>query len=170
MKITARNLRTSVLPLGDTTLKFDCSTNAKAFIEGLRQGDYIISIEKPKNARTLQQNRYLWELIGQIAIKENGNKAEDTNIYMQLIEVSGAKCEYLLGLPETEKALKQVFRVVKVVDSRVYNGKEMYMYKCHYGSSSFSKEEMATLIDKTIERAERDGIDTEPWEGYLYDL
>lgn len=169
MKITARNLKTSVLPFGEVTLKFDCSTNAKAFIEGLKLADYDITIDKPKNYKTLQQNRYLWELIGQISIKENGSKAEDMDIYMQLIEAAGAKCEYLLALPETEKALKKVFRVVKVVDSRTYNGKEMYMFKCHYGSSSFSKEEMGLLIDKTIERAERNGIDTEPWREYLYE-
>ena len=169
MKISARGLKTSIPPFGDVSIKFDCSGKARESLEALKTGDYIISITKPNKARSLQQNRYLWELIGQIAMKENGNKAEDVQIYMQLIEASGAKVEYLMGLPEIEPRLKRVFRVVTVVDSRDYNGKTMNVYKCFYGSSKMSTEEMGKLIDKTIERAELDGIDTEPWRVYLYE-
>lgn len=139
-----------------------------AAVERLKSGDYVLSITKPTNKRSLAQNRYLWELLGQISVKENGSRAEDIDIYCQLVEQTGAKCEYLLALPQAEERLRRVFRVVKAVDDREYNGKLMYVYKCFYGSSHMSTQEMAMLIDKTIERAEANGIDTEAWKQLLY--
>lgn len=169
MLITAKHLRTAIPSFGEVSLKFECSAKARESLEQLKYDDYVISISKPSKSRSLQQNKYLWELLGQISMKENGNKSADVEIYMQLIEQSGAKVEYLMGLPEVEKRLKRVFRVVTVVDSRDYNGKQMNVYKCYYGSSKMSVEEMGKLIDATISRAEADGIDTEPWREYLYE-
>lgn len=168
MLISAMNVKTAVTDRC-ATLTFECSWRAKEALEKLKKGDYELSIVQQNKKRTHAQNRYLWELIGQICMKENGNRAEDINIYCQLIEQSGAKCEYLLGLPEIESRLRRVFRVVQIIDDRIYNGKQMYMYKCFYGSSKLDTKEMALLIDKTIERAEMVGIDTEPWRERLYE-
>ena len=151
------------------TVKFKCSRNAAEAIERIKNGDYVMSITKPTNKRSLAQNRYLWELLGQISVKENGSRADDVDIYCQLVEESGAKVEYLLALPQAEDRLKRVFRVVKAVDDRHYNGQLMYVFKCFYGSSQMNTKEMSLLIDKTIERAEADGIDTDLWKTLLYE-
>lgn len=161
MKISARDVKTAVTDYGRVSISFNCSRNAITAIERMKNGDYELSIEKPTNKRTGQQNSYLWELLGQISLKENGSREDDENIYCQLIEKVGAKCVYLMGLPETKDELERSFRVVKVVDDRDYNGKLMYVYKCFYGSSMMNTGEMALLIDATIERAEAAGIDTD---------
>ncbi|MBE6129579.1 MAG: hypothetical protein E7185_09920 [Erysipelotrichaceae bacterium] len=161
MKISARNVKTAVTDFGKVSISFECSRNAIAAIERLKMGDYELSIQKPSNKRTGLQNSYLWELLGQISLKENGNREDDESIYCQLIEKVGSKCEYLMGLPDVKEGLERSFRVVKVVDDREYNGKHMNVYKCYYGSSQMNTKEMAALIDAAIERAEACGIDTD---------
>lgn len=166
MKIYAESLKTFV-DFAKASMSFQCSRKALEALETLKNGDYVITITQPAKKRTAQQNRYLWELLGQISAKENGNRSEDVEIYCQLVEQAGAKCEYLMGLPGMEDRLKQVFRVVKIVDDRLYNGRQMNVYKCFYGSSKLDTREMGILIDKTIERAEADGIDTDYYRRLL---
>jgi hypothetical protein len=161
MKISARDVKTAVTDYGRASISFNCSMNSITALGQLKNGDYELSIEKPTNKRTGQQNSYLWELLGQISLKENGSREDDENIYCQLIEKVGAKCVYLMGLPETKDELERSFRVVKVVDDRDYNGKLMHVYKCYWGSSKMDTKQMAMLIDATIERAEAAGIDTD---------
>lgn len=164
MIISAKNLM-RYLSDGQCAITFECSWKAKEALEKLERGDYEVSIVKQKKGRSLAQNRYLWELLGQISIKENGDTSEDINIYCQLIEQCGVKCEYML-IPAEEDVvnrLSRVYRAVKVLQTRQYNGKRMWMVKCFYGSSKMDTKEMSVLIDKTIERAEATGIDVEPW-------
>lgn len=148
------------IPLSDSALKG---------LSGLEIGEYEVNITKPKNKRTLAQNRLLWELIGQISLAENGSHADTMDIYVQLIEQAGAKATYLQGLPEVQKELEKIFRVVQIVDTRESNGAETHVYKCFYGSSTFNTEEMSRLIDLTLIRAENDGIVTDYWKGLLHD-
>lgn len=168
MIISAKNLM-RFLSDGQCAITFECSWKAKEALEKLKRGDYELTIVQQKKGRSLAQNRYLWELLGQISVAENGNTSEDINIYCQLIEQCGAKCEYML-IPAEEDVidrLKRVYRAVKVLQARPYNGKTMWMVKCFYGSSKMDTKEMGLLIDKTIERAEADGIDVDPWRERL---
>lgn len=164
MIITAKNLM-RFLSDGQCAITFECSWKAKEALEKLERGDYEVSITKQKKGRSLAQNRYLWELLGQISIAENGDTSEDVNIYCQLIEQCGAKVEYML-IPAEEDVvyrLQRVYRAVKVLQARPYNGKTMWIVKCYYGSSKMDTREMGLLVDKTIERAEADGLDVDPW-------
>lgn len=170
MIISAKNLM-RFLSDGQCAITFECSVKAKEALQKLERGDYEVSIVKQGKSRTLAQNRYLWELLGQISIAENGDTSEDTNIYCQLIEQCGAKVEYML-VPDDVAVihrLQRVYRAVKVLQTRMYNGKIMLMVKCYYGSSKMDTKEMGLLIDKTIERAEADGLDTDPWKERLYE-
>lgn len=171
MKIYARDLKTGFNESGRVFLSFECGWKAKESIEALKKGEYEIDIKVHRDKRTLAQNRYLWELIGQIAMKENGNKADAENIYMQLLEQAGAKCEYLEMLEEAVDRFTQLaqIRFAKIVERRIRNGMHTVMLKCFYGSSKMDTKEMGILIDKTIERAEADGIDTDAWKVALYD-
>ncbi len=164
MIISVKDLITNVTE-DKCSLMFKCSYKAKAMLEKLKRGDYELTIVKAKKGRSLAQNRLLWELLGQISVKENGNTADDVNIYCQLIEQSGAKCEYMLvpAADDVLDRLRRVYRAVRVIESRWYKGKPMWMVKCFYGSSKMDTKEMSILIDKTIERAEADGIDADPW-------
>ena len=171
MKIYAEKLKTGFKEDGRVILTFDCGWKGKSAIEALKTGNYEIDIKERRNNRTLAQNRYLWELIGQISMKENGNKADTENIYMQLLESAGAKCEYF---EITEEAVDRFAKLadikfLRIVQRRFRNGTHTVMCKCFYGSSKMDTKEMGILIDKTIERAEADGIDTDAWRTLLYD-
>lgn len=171
MKIYAEKLKTGFKDDGRVILTFDCGWRGKQAIEALKSGNYELDIKEHRNNRSLAQNRYLWELIGQIAMKENGNKADTEEIYMQLLEQAGAKCEFFEMLEDAVDRFKKVaeIRSIKIVDRRIRNGKKTVMCKCFYGSSKMDTKEMSLLIDKTIERAEADGIDTDAWRSLLYD-
>lgn len=171
MKIYAEKLRTGFKEDGRVMLTFDCGWKGKSAIEALKSGNYELDIKERRNNRSLAQNRYMWELIGQIAMKENGNKADTEGIYMQLLESAGAKCEFFEITEEAVSRFVELadIRFYRIVDRRFRNGTHTVMCKCYYGSSKMDTKEMSILIDKTIERAEADGIDTDAWRGLLYD-
>ena len=168
MKFNAKNVQISTFVRGGAVVSFDCSEYTKAQLQNLKLDNYTIAIEKINKKRSLNQNALLWELIGQICEKENGNKVETEDIYLQLLESAGASVDFLLGIPESEETLKKIFRIVKVVDERIMNNRQMFVYKCYMGSSTFDTKQMTMLIEKTLERAENDGIDTEYWKEELY--
>lgn len=171
MKIYAQKLKTGFKDDGRVILTFDCGWKGKSSIEALKAGDYELDIKERRNNRSLAQNRYMWELIGQIAMKENGNKSETEAIYMQLLEEAGAKFEFFEITEEAVDRFAKLadIRFMKIVQRRIRNGIHTVMCKCFYGSSKMDTKEMSILIDKTIERAEADGIDTDAWRNLLYD-
>lgn len=168
MKLSAKGLRIKISDTGIVKLTFECSRRALEALQKLKEGDYELSITQERNKRSHAQNRYLWELIGQICMIEDGNTSGDMELYCRLLEMASIKCVYMLGLPEIRDELAKTFRAVKVVDDRMYNGRQMYMYKCYFGSSHLDTKEMAALIDKTIEYAEQVGIDTDYWKEKFY--
>lgn len=127
-----------------------------------KDDEYSIKVDILKPKRSLSQNRYLWSLLGEIAVKMNSdNDAE--SVYTMLIEKYSLKFDYIGCIPDAAETIKGLFRVVKLVEERDnYN-----LYKCFYGSSHYNKEEMAILIDGTLQLAYDCGIDTEYWKGVL---
>ena len=123
---------------------------------------YTIEIKTPKSKRSLDQNNLLWELIGKIAKVTN---IDDMDIYCQLIEMAGAKYDYLMVLPEAVDRLKKAYRAVKVLKDIEHNGKMFKAVKAFYGSSTMNTQEMTELINITLDYAEQSGIDTSFYEG-----
>lgn len=76
-------------------------------------------------------------------------------LYAKMLEKSGAKHEYLMGLPETIPELLKVFRAVRIVEYRDYNGKQLALMKCFYGSSKMNTKEMNNLIDTILDYASK---------------
>lgn len=127
---------------------------------------YLLDIEERKKKKTLQQNKFVWKLCQLIAKKLNDDN-DELDVYCNAIEFAGVKADFVMGLPEIEETLKKQFRVVKIVEKREYNEKEMYVYKIFYGSSKFNKEEEAKIIEYLLYLAEKLDINTEFWEGVL---
>ena len=110
--------------------------------------NYKLDISVVKQKRSIEQNRYMWALLHQLEIVTE----EDSMLwYIKALEDTHAKCDYLMGIPEIEDNLKIAYRAVKVVDKRIVNDKELSVFKCFYGSSKFTTEEMTKLIE-TISR------------------
>lgn len=135
-------------------------------IQELKQLDtsktYALDIKEVKSKRSIEQNKLLWKLLGEIDKVMNGGRSDDVmNIYTLALEKANAKFEYLGALPQTEEMLKQNFRAVKFIKKIDLNGVEGNMYKCFIGSSKMDTKEMSLLIDTAMDMAEQVGIDTD---------
>ena len=80
------------------------------------------------------------------------------DLYVDILEKCDIKHEFLLVLPEAIEHLKKVFRAVKVLEYRDYNGKQMAVIKAWIGSSKFNTKEMSLLIDKALQVASENNI------------
>lgn len=132
----------------ETTLKFRFH-DAKA--RELKAGEkYDMTIKEPN--RSLNQNAYMWKLIGEIAKKQDGHRANDMEVYAQIVEKANIKAEYIQVLPEALERLRRAFRVVTEIESRKNEkGVEMVVCKCYYGTSTFTKKEMQSFLDALID-------------------
>lgn len=163
-KIIAEFTRRATLDDGSMEITFKVNNwNYKQFISQLEQKQYALELNEIKNARTLQQNKYLWALIHEIAEKENGHLKNEMETYCALLELANAKYEYIRVLSHAVETLKatvgiRALQIVRVVEE---NGKEFSDCKVYIGSSKFNTKEMAQLIDTTIDYAERIGIETQ---------
>ena len=106
--------------------------------------EYILEVTPFTKSRSLEQNKMMWSIIQTIA-DMTGNDIWD--IYIEGLKKLDLKVEYIIALPEAEERLKEVFRAVKKVETRIINDKEMIVFKCYYGSSTFNTKEMTILID-----------------------
>jgi len=122
--------------------------------------EYVIDVREAKSKRSLQQNKYMWALIHQIAGHENIKQPEE-EIYSLVLEEANAKYIYLLGTPEAEDELKKNFRAVRVVRPTVENGKEFIVYKCFIGTSKMTTTEMKEVLDIVVAWADELGIETD---------
>lgn len=118
---------------------------------------YTIDFKEYKSKRSIEANRLMWLLIHEIAkITDN----DEWDIYISMLEACNIEAEFILALPEAEKSLKQVYRVVKVMDeTREVNGKTLTIFKCYLGSSKFSVDMMNKFIDFLIRKCAEYGID-----------
>ena len=101
-------------------------------------------ITRIKDKKTLQQNKYMWELIHQIARKQNQDEME---IYCQALQEANAKYTWLEGLPEIKEKLLQVYRAVQITRYEERFGKQFAIFKCYEGTSKYDKQEMMELLE-----------------------
>ena len=121
--------------------------------------EYIFEIREVRSKRTIQQNKYMWALIHEIAHHENMNQSE-VEVYTLALEEANAKYIYLLGTPEAEDELRKNFRAVRVVRPTMENGKEFIVYKCFIGTSKMDTKEMKKVLDIIVAWADELGIET----------
>ncbi len=124
---------------------------------------YEVHIKEPRNQRSLQQNKMLWQLIHAIAKATNH---DDNEIYCTLLEKADALSDYIITATEMEDALRKTFRGVRFVRTQEVNGKECNIYKVYLGSSKMNTKEMTELLDLTIKMASELGVYHEYLEDY----
>lgn len=137
--------------------------SARAITKELRskESDYMATIERKKRKRSLDQNALMWALLTIFADAQGGGRrgsVEPEDIYMQMLSKYGV-AEFIMTVPEAEQTLRNAFRVIKRVDTRDYNGKEMAVFKCYYGSSTYDTKQMTGLIDGIFDELAVIGID-----------
>jgi len=120
--------------------------------------EYSVEIKKVKSKRSLQQNKYLWALIRELALK---TREIDLDIYIKLLDESNVKFSYIWGKEITEDSLKRAFRVIKRVKPYKIERSDGWLFKCYEGSSKFTVEEMNQLLDTLISWCIEENIETD---------
>ena len=149
VKQVFRNINKQMLLVENQQLELDLDLNK----------EYVFEIKEVKSKRTIQQNKYMWALIHEIAHHESMNQTE-VEIYSLALEEANAKYIYLLGTKDVEDELRKNFRAVRVVRPTVENGKEFIVYKCFVGTSKMDTKEMTKVLDIIVAWAEELGIET----------
>jgi len=105
---------------------------------------YKIEIVEVKSKRSISQNNLMWALLHEL---EKVSDSDMMTWYIHAIEDADTKHTYLMGIVGLEKDLMKSWRAVKTVGKRMYDGKEVMMYKCFYGTSKLNVVEMNKIID-----------------------
>jgi len=100
----------------------------------MEDGEYLITIEPKKKKRSIDQNRYFWALVGEIARKENGDLKDIDNLYTNLLQIAGAKYETLIIKHEALNRFKSLVRHVKVIRQQMVNHELYDTIYAFYGS------------------------------------
>lgn len=141
------------------------------FIDELKNysPDDLISVEikRPRDKRTLKQNAYIWEIISQIDRRLNGFNSDEFSIYKQILKEAKIKSVYIQTVEEAKRDLEGLFRYVEEVERRSSEKGDSVLFRCYYGTSKFTKEEMARFIEALIDRAYQEGIDVYHYEEVL---
>ena len=117
-----------------------------------------VEIEKEKKKRSLSANAYCWVLAEEIAQKLSLSKEQ---VYKQAISQVGVAQAYTMD-EEAVGRFKQVWEAngigFQVIAMPAHNGKcDVIAY---IGSSKYTRDEMARLIDWMVQEAEDLQIDT----------
>ena len=118
---------------------------------------YRLKASEVKSHRSIQQNKFLWNLLEEIAEADNGERYTTDDVwacYIEALERANAKCEILRIKPEAIPMLKEHFRAVRELNRFITEkGVEMAQCKVFYGSSKMDISEMAKLIDMVLDMA-----------------
>ena len=124
---------------------------------------YSIEFKPVKSKRTIQQNKMMWELCKELAMKINGDT--DINaIYCNAIERFSPVFIPVLTSIDNQHKLLSGFRAVKLLSVNEINGKQVGNFQCFVGSSNFDKKEMAMLLDGLLFMAQEAGLDWNYWK------
>lgn len=135
-------------------------------ISGGRPVRLTLSVAPYRRRRSDQQNRMMWALLTIMASAYNGGRtggvtAEDC--YLEMLERYGARVDYLEAPVAALPILRENYRVVHVVELLDDN---RCTVKCSAGSSSFTTDQMAQLIDGIFDRLAEMGVNDAEVTGY----
>ena len=142
-------------------LTLEKNENVDALIDIVPE-QYEVEFKKIRKKRSLDSNGYFWQMVGKIAQATKTKSKED--IYRSYIRETGA---YEI-IPIREDALERWNQIweskgegwVTEDIGPCKNTKGYHNVKCYYGTSVYSTEEMAHLIDLVVQDAKELGIET----------
>lgn len=148
----SRNLK------GDLIISFALGDEEQLpLIEKMQDAELVLDVRKFRKSKSAAQNAYFWALCTEMAMKL-GTSKED--IYkMQLKRVDGY-FDTQVKLSEVPK-IQDGFRVTEIMEDKIFfEGDDVLVtVRCYVGISSYNTEEMARLLDITIQDALEIGAD-----------
>lgn len=126
-----------------------------------------LSVHKDKKKRSLNSNRYYWNLVEELAVKTKTPKMKIHNLYLRQVgqtERIGDKPIYIL-LPDNDKTeeetlLASTYHLAPRRETK--QGKDGITYRWYVmlkGSSDFDVEHMNMLVDLAVQDAKEQGIE-----------
>ena len=167
MKLLANYKNKTFSKDGKINLMFAIEPRYLSLAEGLKNEQYTLDIKKVSNKRSVKQNSMLWALINEICMVENGDTSSSEDLYLRLLEMSGAKSTFITIKKDAIDDFKSLARHIRIVDETLYKGVPYCTVEVFYGSSTFNSKEMSQLIDTTLKDASEVGIETDYWEDLL---
>lgn len=167
-KIVAKKLRNLVNEQGNLELTLEIENfYYQQAVKELEVGKYYnIEFKEPKSKRSINQNKYMWSLIKEIA--EHIGEVDTYELYLQFLEIANAKIDYLIFEPSIVDKVRPYFRGMQFVRSVDVDGDIKHEYKVYLGSSQFDTKEMNQLIDVILNYAYEIGV--ENYEYYYENL
>lgn len=134
----------------------------------IEEGKYTLSISKYRKNRSLEQNRYLWELITEIVKKENGGRSTEElriDLYTRLLQGAGAVAIYCEVETKDVVKFQKSYRATRIIGYNELTNKIKAI--AYIGTSEMDTKEMSEFIEYVLDYASNVGIYMEYWEGLL---
>lgn len=139
--------------------KFEVPYRSISAVSTLENKSYDVEVTEHEKHSTNAQKALLWSLIGEIDMEINGSRAEDEDLYCQILEMAGAKIEYVECTKDMLPYIRKSVRALQIVE---HDG-DTLTCKCVVGVSKMSTKQMQKVIDTAITYAENVGIPTDYW-------
>ena len=127
----------------------------------IKDSDKLFRIDEHRKKRTLTQNAYYWQLLGQVADVLRMSKTEVHNLMLAEYGQVDTDLRYVIMRDDIDwKGLDHLHlkptSSVRVMD----NGILYRVYLVIRGSSTYNTREMSVLVDGIIQEAKQQGIET----------
>lgn len=124
-------------------------------------GEYDVKITKRKQKRSKDQNAYMWELLGQMAIKL---RTTDKDLYRDFVKDYGVSMPMAVrdkdldGFMDYWNGKGVGWFCENLGECR--NVKGAHTVKAYIGSSQYDKDQMRRLLDAVVDECQTLGIET----------
>lgn len=148
------------------TLSINEKSHTLAMCDELRGCEKLsIEIDKYRDKRSNDANRYFWHLCGKLAEKLSEEKVKYTkdDIYRKIIKESGIYYDDEVD-PDKVKWRRTAWELIGTgwlterVDFSQDGNKEIIRF--YYGSSRYNTKQMSRLIDNVVQDCQAQGIET----------
>ena len=132
---------------------------AVKFCGEMEQGKkYDLEIKLHREKRSLDSNRYLWQLLDKLADVLNSTKEE---LYLGYVQRYGIYRDFTLA-EEAVKTFRHAWEMLGVAwptEQVDYDG-DRVVIRAYYGSSQYNSKQMSRLINAVVEDCKEQGIET----------
>lgn len=158
MKAKIASFKVSGFRKGILTLELDGDFRNQ--YDKLKDGDVEVTIEQYSESRTLKANSYLWALVTKIA---NVLRESKDAIYLDMLRAYGQGGVVSIQEKDETRFLR-AYRYREYLGESENKGKLFKHYRFWIGSSEYSRNEFAILLDGVIQEAKNLGIEVRPEE------
>lgn len=133
-------------------------------IENLKDDKLTIDIKKWRKKRSLDANKYFWELLQKVCDYKNINTIED---YKRRVKELGIFKQFKI-MAQDVKTFEKIWTdrgiawFCEIVDTDYIGNIEFRIINAYYGSSSYNSKQMSRLIDNLVQDCKAVGIETKP--------